>query len=393
MSIVDRRRIVLTGKVAGHSRVTAQAALRAAGAIIQDTVGKDTDILVTGDRVGPAKIAKAKALGIEIVPWAEALNGKKTSGARAPAPPRAPMPAVRQWAPMLCQAGDLPSGGRFSFELKWDGQRGLATIKDGDVYLQSRSGKTSLAGSYPDIVEELSRYPDCVLDGELVTMGDELGFLPAGCDPDPQARFIVFDILMEGDQETTSRPLSQRREILQYITAGGDCYCSPSPVFEDGEALLEFAREHGLEGVVAKDNDSKYIEGGRGPAWVKVKLRLGQEFLVLGFTEGEGSRASTFGALILGYFDGGAIKYAGRVGTGFDDKTLREVMDVMTPLVRGTSAFDDDLPSDLRGSTWIEPGVIANVEFQKWTEDGRLWHPSFQGLRTDKAPEEVVKET
>ena len=141
MTVADRR-VVVTGKIPGESRITAQARLREAGAIVQDAVGKDTDILVTGDAVGMTKINKAKALGVEIVPWAEAFNGKTNGNSKAPLPPRAPMPTVRQWAPMLCKDAKLPAGGYWSYEIKWDGVRGVATVKDGGVSLQSRSGKT-----------------------------------------------------------------------------------------------------------------------------------------------------------------------------------------------------------------------------------------------------------
>ena len=133
MTVADRR-VVVTGKIPGESRETAQARLREAGAIVQDTVGKTTDILVTGDAVGMSKINKAKALGVEIIPWAEAFNGKTNgSSSKTPLPPRAPLPSVRQWNPMLCKAGELPAGGSWSHEIKWDGVRCVATIQDGGV--------------------------------------------------------------------------------------------------------------------------------------------------------------------------------------------------------------------------------------------------------------------
>jgi bifunctional non-homologous end joining protein LigD len=292
---------------------------------------------------------------------------------------------------MLCKAEDLPAGGKWSYEIKWDGQRGVATIEDGSVYLQSRSGKTDLTGRYPDVVEELSTLPNCVLDGELVVLGDELGLLPEGCEPDPVARFIVFDVLVEGDQETTARPLSERREILELLVPGG-CYVARSPVFTDGEKLLDFVTEHGLEGLVAKDTASRYVEGGRGPSWVKVKVRCEQEFIVLGYTPGEGHREWAFGALILGYSEDGQIKYAGKVGTGFDDQELGKLKALMLPFEVGASPWDLDLPKDLAGSTWIAPSLVVQAAFQKWTEDGLLWHPSYLRVRDDKEPWEVGRD-
>lgn len=390
MSIVKDRRCVVTGKVPGHSRITAEQALRDAGAVVQSAVGRDTDVLVTGDAVGASKINKAKALGVEIVPWAQAFNGK-TSGSKAPIAPRAPMPSVRQWAPMLCQAGELPAGGKWSYEIKWDGIRGTATIKDGGVYIQSRSGKTDLTGRYPEIAEELAGFHNCVLDGELVVLDNQLGLLPEDCDPDPVARFVVFDVLSEGDQETTARPLFERREILGLLLADGGCYVAPSPVFDDGEVVLDFARAHGLEGVVAKDRTSKYVEGGRGPAWLKIKIRNEQEFCVLGYTAGEGARAWAFGALILGYYEDGEMVYCGKVGTGFDDQKLGALAETMKPLYAGACPYVG-MPRDVaKEATWLWPGLVVQVAFQKWTDDLRLWHPSFVRVRDDKDPKEVTR--
>lgn len=392
MSIVQDRRCVVTGKVPGHSRVTAEQALREAGAIVQSAVGKDTDILVTGDAVGAKKTNAARALGVEIVPWAEAFNGRTSSSSpKASPPPRAPMPTVRQWAPQLCKAEELPAGGTWSYEIKWDGQRGVATINDGQVYLQSRSGKTDLTGRYPDVVEELSTLPNCVLDGELVVLGDELGLLPEGCEPDPVARFIVFDVLVEGDQETTARPLSERREILELLVPGG-CYVARSPVFTDGEKLLEFVTEHGLEGIVAKQNDSRYVEGGRGPTWLKIKIRNEQEFVVLGFTEGEGARAWAFGALVLGAHDeAGELVYCGKVGTGWDDAKLGEIKGLMEPLVSDLHHYPG-MPRDVK-ATWLRPELVVQIAFQRFTDDGLLWHPSYKYVREDKEPRDVVIES
>lgn len=390
--MIADRRVVVTGKIPGHSRITAQQALREAGAIVQDAVGKDTDVLVTGDAVGMTKINKAKALGVEIVPWAEAFNGKKTGGSKAPIAPRAPMPTVRQWAPMLCQVGELPAGGRWSYEIKWDGQRGVATIKDGQVNIQSRTGKTELTGRYPEVAEELAGFRDCVLDGELVVLDNQLGLLPEDCDPNPVARFIVFDVLSEGDQETTARPLSQRREILTNILADGGCYVAPSPVFHDGDVLLDFVTTHGLEGIVAKQVESRYVEGGRGPTWLKVKVRCEQEFVVLGYTKGEGAREWAFGALILGYNEDGEMKYAGKVGTGWDDAMLATLKDEMKPLYAGACPYVG-MPRDVaKEAEWLWPGLVVQVAFQKWTDDLRLWHPSFIRVRDDKDPKDVTRD-
>jgi bifunctional non-homologous end joining protein LigD len=240
-------------------------------------------------------------------------------------------------------------------------------------------------------VEELSSFPNCVLDGELVVMGDELELLPDGCDPDPVARFIVFDILQEDGQDTTLRPLSDRRQIMELLVPGG-CYVARSPVFEDGEKLLDYVREHGLEGVVAKQNASRYVEGGRGDTWVKTKIRLQDEYLVVGYTPGEGSRAGTFGALILGRYDvNGSLIYSGKVGTGFTSDILqmlsREMGDLRAVPIPG------DFPRDvIKEGVGVDPQLIVEIAYQRKTEDGLLWHPSYQGRRDDKLPRDVVEQ-
>jgi len=134
------------------------------------------------------------------------------------------------------------------------------------------------------------------------------------------------------------------------------------------------------------------VEGGRGPTWIKTKVRLEQEFVAIGYTEGEGARASTFGALILGYYEDDKIVYAGKVGTGFDNPCLQMLMAEMEPMVIGASPFDADLPKDLRGSTWLSPGIVVQVAYQKFTEDGLLWHPSYLRLREDKEAKDVTRE-
>lgn len=379
MSIVQDRRVVVTGKIAGESRITAEAKLREAGAIVQSAVGKDTDVLVTGSAVGLTKLNKARDLGVEIVPWEEAFSGGN-GNAKPVAPPRAPLPSVRQWAPMLCKPTDTIPTGRWAFEIKWDGHRGIATIKDGCVALWSRSGKSDFTQRFPEVVAELAELGcDCVLDGELVEI-------------DGTSRYMVFDILAEYGDDITKLPLNSRRKILGATLADG-VHVGVSPIFDDGEVLLTYAIEEGLEGIVAKKLDSSYVEGARNDNWLKLKIRREQEFVVLGYTAGEGHRAWAFGALILGYYEGAEIRYAGKVGTGFDDDCLTMLMAEMEPMKRETEIEDERswiVPNDVsREATWIYPGIVVDVAYQKWTEDGMLWHPSYQRLRTDKSPFEV----
>jgi bifunctional non-homologous end joining protein LigD len=411
MTAVKDRRVVVTGRIANESRETAEQKLREAGAIVQKAINKDTDVLVTGDAVGQRKINDAAKFNVAVIPWHEAFRNSGAKLGDVPvedvdaalawratgvaAGPRAPMPAVRQWAPMLCKKGDLPSGGGWQYEIKWDGIRGIVTVKDGQVSIQSRSGLSDLTNRYPDVTEELAELPDCVLDGELVQMGDELGLLPDGCDPNPVARFIAWDILEDEGNDVTGLPLVQRRGLLELMVPGG-CYVAPSPVFTDGQQLLDFVTEHGLEGLVAKRGSSRYVEGGRGGDWLKVKVRTEQEFIVVGYTIGEGRRSSTFGALILGYFDDdGTIVYAGKVGTGWNDDDLEMLYQRMHPYLMGDpdesyAGFPREI---LREGVFLRPGLVVQVAFQKWTDDHVLWHPSYQHVREDKAAADVVLET
>lgn len=391
MSSIAERRVVVTGKVAGESRQTAEAKLREAGAIVQKAVNSETDVLVTGAAVGAKKLNAARAQGIDIIPWEQAFSGE-TNGITLPAA-RAPMPSVRQWAPMLAlKSEEVPtSGGSWLFELKWDGVRGLITVKNGNVKIQSRSGLSDFTERYPFIVGELSELPDCVLDGELLAMGDELGLLGEDCDPSPADRYIVFDILESHGIILTSEPLEARRALLESLVPGG-CYVAISPAFTDGEELLAFAKDKGLEGIVAKKLTSRYVEDDRSGKWVKVKVRPQQEFVVIGYTAGEGRNAPTFGALILGYYDeSGDMRYAGKVGTGWDDADLRMIKEKMAPFEVEECMWN--IPKKLKDPTWLFPSVVVEIAFQKWTDDLVLWHPSFVRVREDKDASDVVRET
>lgn len=386
MTAVADRRVVVTGKIPNESRITAQARLREAGAIVQEKVGKDTDILVTGDAVGKTKINAAKKLGVTIMSWSEAFGSGKASGEGAP--PRAPMPSVRQWAPMLAKSDELPTQGNWLFEIKWDGIRGIATIENGNVTIQSRTGLSDLTNRYPDVTEELCGLPDCILDGELVPLAGDLA-ASLDCDADDDSvRFVAFDILEHGGQSLTSEPLNVRRMSLERVLDGG-CYVAASPAFDDGNVLLDYVIEHGLEGVVAKQTHSKYVEDDRSGKWIKVKVRLEQEFVVLGYTAGEGARESTFGALILGYYEDGGMVYAGKVGTGFDKGKLGALVAAMTPL-EINEPWTCVPRATRKDATWLLPEIVVQVAFQKWTEDRILWHPSYQRVREDKLAADVT---
>jgi bifunctional non-homologous end joining protein LigD len=394
MHQVHGRRVVVTGKIDGHSRATAEAALRDAGAIVQRAVTTETDVLVTGLRVGPTKLNKASALGVEIIPWEQLLNGATTS--RTPRPPAPPRTAPRTVAPMLAKAGDLPTGPEWLYEIKWDGFRGVATCQRGSVTLQSRSAKSDLTVAFPAIAEDLAEVladVDCILDGELVVLdvhgNSSFQGLTGSGRMGPS--YVVFDVLEWDGVDTRDWPLEARRELLhEQIESRPFQTVAISPAFDDGAALLAWAEDQGIEGVVAKKRQSTYREGKRLDVWTKVKLRHVQEFAVVGWLAGEGTRAGAAGSLLLAVYEDGGWQYVGRVGTGQELDFWRTV----TKLAAGDRVIPADQPIPrrmAREARWVTPQLVVQVEFQRWTEDGSLWHPSVVGVRTDKQPHDCTR--
>ena len=391
--MIAGKRVVVTGKIAGESRQTAEAKLRDAGAIVQSTVTGETDVLVTGAKVGAVKIGKATASGVAIVPWERAFAPAPGATANGGARPLVPKAAARTVAPMLAKAGELPSGEGWLFEVKWDGYRGIATVKGGEVALQSRSGKSDLTEQFPEIVAELSVLPDCVIDGELAVLDDEGNSSFESMDAKAGASYVVFDVLEVAGHDVRGRPLDERRKLLEeLLKASGDRICV-SPAFDDGEALLAWAAAQKVEGIVAKRRTSTYREGSRTEAWLKIKLRCEQEFAVVGWKPGEGAMAGAAGSLLLAVFDGAEFAYVGRVGTGCS----YDLWQSFTELPQRGSPVPIDLgdapAAELRDVVWVEPELVVQVRFQRWTVDGRLWHPSVVGVRTDKSPTECRRES
>jgi bifunctional non-homologous end joining protein LigD len=374
------KNVVVTGVIPGHSRATAEAALADLGANVQKSVSKTTDLLVTGSKVGASKTAKAAALGVTVVAWNDAVTGT-TGTDDGPATPATPRAKARIFAPMLAQQADTPPTGiEWRHEMKFDGNRAIATIKDGAVTLLSRTGKTDYTADYPEAVAELATIGgDFVLDGELVVFDDEgmTSLQNSGI-----GSFVAFDLLELGDMDMRHKPLQVRRSTLEAVLAQHQYKrVALSPWFEDGLGLLEFMKKRGGEGIVSKNIWSSYREGHRGLEWQKIKVRLDDDFLVLGYTLGEGARQPTFGALLLGQIGkDGVLRYCGKVGTGFNDAKLVEISDLMGECGFAIAAPFSDVETGEKGATWIVPTLTAKVAFQRWTKDGRLWHPAFLGL-------------
>ncbi|MFO7777266.1 MAG: non-homologous end-joining DNA ligase [Nitriliruptoraceae bacterium] len=288
------------------------------------------------------------------------------------------------------------------FERKLDGERVLAYRSDRSVRLLSRNAK-ALEDTYPEVHDAVADASDyaCVLDGEVVAFdGARTSFSKLQSrlqisDPD-EARasdvavfYYVFDLLHLDGRSTRRLPLRARKSLLHTAVAFDDPLRWVSHRNQDGEAWLEEACAKGWEGLIAKRADAPYHHR-RSREWLKFKCVNRQEFVIGGFTEPKGERAR-FGALLIGYHDGGGLRYAGKVGTGYDQQTLEHLGDLLERRERRTSPFDDG-PQET-GLHFVTPDLVAEVGFTEWTHDGRLRHPRYLGLREDKAPQEVVRET
>jgi bifunctional non-homologous end joining protein LigD len=207
--------------------------------------------------------------------------------------------------------------------------------------------------------------------------------------------YYVFDVLEVDGEPVLDEPLTERRKRLGGLLDGRVRAVRVSEAFEDGNALLEAAKEQGLEGVVAKRADSRYQQGRRTRDWLKIKTHGRQEFLVAGYTKGQGRRARGFGSLVLAVREGDGLVYVGNVGTGFSDRDIRELLDQLESLRRSATPFPEvpKMPKVKKGDVvWVEPQLVVEVEFAQWTHEGHLRAPSFVGVREDKPAEDVHRE-
>ncbi len=325
--------------------------------------------------------------------------------------PRGPLPM-----PMKAISGPVPTDEGWAFEVKWDGMRVIAEVDGsagGGVRLSSANG-IDVTGRFPELAGLTAHLGGhrAVLDGEVVAF-DEAGRTDFGrlqprmhTNAGPkQARliaevpitYVVFDLLWLDDHDLTGLPYTDRRRLLTDLVEASGSWTVPGHQVGHGEDLYQAAAERGLEGIVAKRLDSTYRPGKRSPAWRKCKVRRGQEVVVGGWTAGAGARASSLGALLVGVHDpdapGRPLRFAGGVGTGFDEATRRDLLERLTPLAVAESPFDPP-PTGVtaRDAHWVEPRLVIQIEFGEWTADGRLRHPAYLGLRIDRDPQEVVRE-
>jgi bifunctional non-homologous end joining protein LigD len=308
---------------------------------------------------------------------------------------------VGTYAPMLAtQAEDVPRGSGWTFEVKWDGYRAIARVAGGEATLTSRNGN-DLTARFAGVAKEVgkaAKTPHCVLDGEVCALDDEgrasFSAMQQG-KPGTPLVYYVFDVLEVEGEPLIDLPLVERRKRLEPLLDRRNRIVRLSETFEDGRALYEAAKQQRLEGIMAKRLDSRYFPGRRTRDWLKIKTHGEQEFVVAGYTKGTGRRASSFGSLVLGYYRANELVYAGNVGTGFNSREIEKLLDKLRPLRRGTTPFGEvpKMPKVRKGDViWVEPKLVAEVEFAEWTHDGRLRAPAYKGLREDKQPEEVRRE-
>ena len=331
-------------------------------------------------------------------------------------PGREPMP--EHLRPMLARVGELPNeDDAYGYEIKWDGVRALLYAQAGRTRLESRRGG-DITARYPE-VRAIGRdlgAREAILDGEVVAFDEDgrpsfqrlQGRMHLASESAVRRRmgdcpvaYMVFDLLFLDGHPTMALPYRDRRELLGELDLSGPHWQTPAYHAGDGAALLQATREQGLEGVIAKRLDSPYEPGRRSGAWIKVKNRRRQEVVVGGWVEGEGARRGRVGALLVGVYDLTAaeaeargvpqrLTYVGRVGSGYTEADLDRLARLLEPLASADSPFQGRRPR--RGARFVEPRLVAEVEFAEWTQARTLRAPTFKGLRDDEDPRDVVAE-
>jgi bifunctional non-homologous end joining protein LigD len=306
-----------------------------------------------------------------------------------------------EYVPMKAVLSDQPfSDPDWVFERKLDGERCGALRREGRVTLLSRTGR-AMNASYPELVDELSvNGPDLLIDGEIVAFkGGETSFerlqqrmqirdVERARHSPVAVYYYIFDLLELGGEDVRPQPLLDRKARLKQVVVFRGHLRYTTYGRRDGETALRSACRRGWEGVIAKRAASPYVTA-RSRDWLKLKCAHGQELVIGGWTEPQGSR-ERLGALLVGYYQHRKLRYAGKVGTGFDRETLHLLGDELERRERSTSPFEvGEAP---RNARWAEPELVAEIGFAEWTRDGKLRQPRYQGLRDDKPAREVVRE-
>jgi bifunctional non-homologous end joining protein LigD len=323
-------------------------------------------------------------------------------------PDREPMP--ERIVPMMARPSDtVPRDEKnWSFEVKWDGVRAIAYVKPGRLRLESRN-LNEITDAYPEVRGLLGALGmhQAVLDGEIVAFDangrpsfERLQRRMHVTSPSAIRRlqssmpvvYAIFDLLYLDGHSLTELPYRERRSRLESLNLSGAAWRVPAAHPGEGKLLLEATAKQGLEGVVAKRLDSRYEPGRRSGSWLKIKHTMRQELVIGGWMPGEGRRTKRIGALLMGFYEDGRFRYAGRVGTGFTEKTLDDLQRRLEPLRRDTSPFEV-APRLPREAVFVQPELVAEIELREWTAERIMRAPSFKGLRDDKPAIDVVAES
>jgi len=336
---------------------------------------------------GPGKSFKQKK--VKQIRLREALEEEALTDA-----PVGPMP--HNIKPMLATLAKKPfNHPDWIFEMKWDGYRAIAEIRDGDVSLYSRN-RISFTQKFFPVTDALRKLGfDAVLDGEIVVVDDQghpdfemlQNYQKSGSG---HLLYYVFDLLHFRGHDLTGLPLLRRKELLKKIIPSSTKLKFSDHVLKEGVRFFNVVREKGLEGIIAKHSQSAYQAGKRSRQWLKVKARLTQEGVVAGFTEPGGGR-KYFGSLVLGVYEKDKLIYIGHSGGGFGEKDLEKIRKKLDPLIRKECPFKVE-PETNTPVTWVKPELVCEVTFTEWTEDGIMRQPVFLRLREDKTAREVVQD-
>ncbi len=309
--------------------------------------------------------------------------------------------------PMLATLVDKPFDTEgWSYEIKWDGYRALAFVDGDDTQLKSRNTKSFNEKFYP-VYDEVKEWDiRAILDGEIVVTNSK-GVADFGAlqnwrsEADGTLIYYVFDVLWLNGEDLTQRPLLERRQILKDNLPASDIVLASESFEATGTEFYKIAGKMGLEGIMAKKNDSLYYPGARSKEWLKIKTNKRQEVAIGGFTNNEGSN-KPFSSLLVGVFERGKLQYTGKIGTGFNVKTQKEMMAQFAPLITNRCPFivepDVNKPSRFRPNppkataTWLKPKLVCEVSYTEITTDGVMRHPSFEGMRIDKKAKDIVME-
>jgi bifunctional non-homologous end joining protein LigD len=314
--------------------------------------------------------------------------------------------------PMKARLVERPLPGDWIYEIKHDGFRALAIKNGSDLQLLSRNQK-ELGGKFPEVARAVGKIKakDFIIDGEIVAVEDTgkssfqlLQAYDLG-EARPPILFYAFDLVRLNGKDYLREPLTVRKAALEkLLEKSPDCVRYSASLEGDVQNLLEQSRKLGLEGLIGKRKDSFYEVGQRTGSWIKLKITLEQEFVIGGFTNPQGSR-KFFGALLVGFYDKDKCLFGGKVGTGFNESSLRALyreLDkiripncpfVNLPEKKGDRWSPGLTASEMRKCHWVEPKLVAQIRYTEWTRDNKLRHPVYLGLRHDKSAKEVVKES